>query len=248
MSDDKQNHLINVDVNEALRQIGHVLSVTGENIRDWFIMAFPNISYSCQKRLIDNTIKISVYAKKILDGRNIDSKTARRIADKFGVEWMRNASLEEDEDIQKMWATLLANALDPNFDDRKVRLAHIHIIKCLSILDVKILNAFIESPRDRIVYFDYSITSPIIKQEFESHFDATWSEIWESVANLTQLGLVETIESLNVPSVNAVSGLKISEFANRMLSIDTVRVLKRGAPHLSNMGVAFINACISEGL
>jgi hypothetical protein len=55
-----------------------------------------------------------------------------------------NASLEEDDELQGVWANLLASALDPSFNG-KIRVAYIDTIKQLEVIDVHILNVIYQS-------------------------------------------------------------------------------------------------------
>jgi hypothetical protein len=49
------------------------------------------------------------------------------------------ASLEDDDELQDLWASLLASAADPNFDGT-LRSAFIDILKQLEVIDVHILQ------------------------------------------------------------------------------------------------------------
>ena len=84
-----------------------------------------------QLRMVDK-------CEEILKKRNIEGKT-RAVPPKLALPIMENASLEEDDQLQDLWANLLSAALDPNFDGM-LRGAFIGMIKELEILDAHLLN------------------------------------------------------------------------------------------------------------
>jgi hypothetical protein len=63
---------------------------------------------------------------------------------KLALPIIENASLEEDDELQDLWANLLTSALDPNFNS-KIRSAYIDIIKQLEVVDVRILDVIYKS-------------------------------------------------------------------------------------------------------
>lgn len=65
----------------------------------------------------------------------------RAVSPKFALPVLEGASLEEDDNLQQLWANLMANALDPNFS-LDLRMTYVDIIKSLSALDVKMLKTF----------------------------------------------------------------------------------------------------------
>ena len=64
----------------------------------------------------------------------------RRVPLKLLAPIVENASLEEDNDLQDIWANLLTNAADPRPDERSVLPSFSHILKELTASDVKFLN------------------------------------------------------------------------------------------------------------
>ena len=53
---------------------------------------------------------------------------------------MEHASLEDDDELQDLWANLLSSAIDPAFDG-SIRAAYIDILRQLEVIDVHILQA-----------------------------------------------------------------------------------------------------------
>ena len=68
----------------------------------------------------------------------------KAVPPKFSLPIIENASLEDDDELQKLWAIMLANAMNPTFTVN-MRTAFIDIIKSLTTLDVKILKTFYEA-------------------------------------------------------------------------------------------------------
>ncbi|MEE8574575.1 MAG: Abi-alpha family protein [Thermodesulfobacteriota bacterium] len=64
----------------------------------------------------------------------------RHVPPKLALPILENASLEEDEDIQKLWARLLANAMSPNFTE-EIKSTYIDILKNLSASEVNFLGS-----------------------------------------------------------------------------------------------------------
>jgi len=59
---------------------------------------------------------------------------------KIALPILEQASLEECDELQDLWASLLTSAVDPNFDG-SVRTAYIDILKQVEVMDVHILQA-----------------------------------------------------------------------------------------------------------
>lgn len=76
-------------------------------------------------------------ANEILE--ELDVENTRVVPPKFALPIITHASLEEEDDLQDIWARLTANAMDPTFDD-EIRYAYIEIIQGLNPVDVRILN------------------------------------------------------------------------------------------------------------
>lgn len=85
-----------------------------------------------------NRLKICEEAQRELGKRGL-SGVAREIPMKFALPFMAYASLEEDEELQSMWARLLANAADSS-SQVQPRTTYIDILRNLTSLDVKLLG------------------------------------------------------------------------------------------------------------
>jgi hypothetical protein len=88
-----------------------------------------------QQRLIER-------ANKYIEEKKIE-KELRAVPPKVALPIIENASLEDNNELQDIWAYFLASAVDPNFDGG-LRTAYIDIIKQLEVIDVHILNYMYE--------------------------------------------------------------------------------------------------------
>lgn len=88
-----------------------------------------------------NAVCIGEKAKEYLKQRGITDETqVRTLTAKFGVLFLQGASVEDEPSLQDLWAKLLANALDPNYNSRDLKPIFFEIIKTLDPNDVKMLN------------------------------------------------------------------------------------------------------------
>ncbi len=68
----------------------------------------------------------------------------RAVPLKFALPILENASLEDNDELQDLWAKLLANSMDPNFTT-EIRFTFLEIIKSLNPLDIRILHTFYDA-------------------------------------------------------------------------------------------------------
>ncbi len=105
------------------------------------------VRWKRQVRFVDRT-------QEILRARGHEGNT-RILPPKFVLPIIENASYEDNDTLQDIWAHLLASALDPGFID-EMRGAFIDILRQLEVVDIKILN---------IIYLRYRILHPKIKEK-----------------------------------------------------------------------------------
>lgn len=86
----------------------------------------------------ERQLRLHDRAKEKIKERRLED-SFRVVPPKLALPIIENASLEENDELQDLWANLLVSALDPNFDG-KLRTAFIDILKQLEIVDVHILN------------------------------------------------------------------------------------------------------------
>ncbi len=165
---------------------------------------------------------------KILDDRNVNS--TRPVAPKFALPILENASLEENDDLQTLWANLMANAMDPNFSDG-LRIAYIEIIKNLTTLDAKLLKIFYDSLlEDSRVNWDKILDYSLTKEQLMSKLDITAANYELSIFNLFR-------NQCLAPAVITSQGISLGGHAPTSY---------KGSKQvtLTPLGVSFINSCM----
>lgn len=126
---------------------------------------------------------------KILEDKNI--KSTRAVPPKIALPIMEEATLEDDQTIQYLWNHLLANAMNPSFND-EIRYGFIEMIKNITGLEAKLLNEFYNAlqkgnqltPISDI--YNYSIT----KEQFLQILNISPDLYAISVNNLMRLQLL----------------------------------------------------------
>jgi hypothetical protein len=127
---------------EATRQLGgfvsRIINEPVEAVVGIFTDRLQFIRAERQLRLTNRWLEI-------LKERNIQG-ALRIVPPKFALPIIENASLEEDDELQDLWANLLASAVDPNFKG-EMRAAFIDIIRQLEVADVHILDFMFKEAR-----------------------------------------------------------------------------------------------------
>lgn len=173
-------------------------------------------------------VQMADEVNKILDGKNI--KDTRAVPPKIALPIMEEATLEEDPNIQYLWNHLLANAMNPNFND-ELRYGFIDMIKNITGVEAKILNEFYfilqkENKLNPISsIYDYSIK----KEQFLSIFKITPDIYAISVNNLMRLQLVS-------PAILKGGVSMGSEPLTIYKGIDAIT--------MTPLGVKFVEACL----
>jgi hypothetical protein len=96
-----------------------------------------------QQRRWKNQILLIEDAQVFMRERGLAMPT-REIPLKFGVPLVESASLEEDEDLRKIWARLLVNAGDAS-TPMEPRPAFVKILSSMSTMDVRLLGQLVEA-------------------------------------------------------------------------------------------------------
>ncbi len=87
----------------------------------------------------------------------------RAVPLKLALPVFENASLEDNDELQDLWAKLLANSMDPNFT-KEIRYAYLEIIKSLTPLDVRILYVFYNTLSNMKIDWD-NMTNYMVEKE-----------------------------------------------------------------------------------
>ena len=133
--------------------------------------------------------------QEILHQRGVGNHL-RTVPPKLALPIVENASLEEDDELQDLWANLLASALDPNFKG-VVRSAFIDIIKQLEVTDVHVLDAIHkeiqkEDDNNKDAFGNY-LSKYLVTPNRIIKKTNIWLEAYEnSIDNLLRLRLVSS--------------------------------------------------------
>jgi hypothetical protein len=125
---------------EATQQLGRFVSrITTEPLDT--VMGILNDKLQFMRW--ERKLRLAERGRELLRERGIEGPL-RPVPFKLAVPIVENASLEDNNELQDLWANLLASAVDPKFDGL-VRSAYIDIIKQFEVVDVHLLNAVYES-------------------------------------------------------------------------------------------------------
>jgi len=173
-------------------------------------------------------VQMSDDVNKILDAKKISE--TRAVPPKIALPIIEEASLEDDPALQYLWNHLLANAMNPDFND-ELRYGFIEMIKEITGIEAKLLNEFYEvlrresklEPLGKL--FDYSLTKERIMQALGISDDVYAI----SVNNLMRMQLIS-------PAI-IKGGVKMGpEPLTIYKGIDSVT--------MTPLGVKFVEACI----
>lgn len=134
------------------------------------------------------------------------SEPTRTIPLSFAVPLLQAATLEENDDLQDLWAAMLANAADKCVDVQ-LRRAFVSILEEMTSLDVRILKTIGDAHPlgnhikilDGGFYMGYlpDKAAPRHDNTFEGDYPTPTKEVLLSVSNLKRLNLLETPHSLD---------------------------------------------------
>jgi hypothetical protein len=82
--------------------------------------------------------RLTARAKEFIDAQKIEDEL-RILPPKIAIPIIENASLEENDELQDLWARLIASAVNPNFEG-EIRTAFVDIIKQLEVNDAHVLK------------------------------------------------------------------------------------------------------------
>lgn len=151
-----------------------------------------------QNRLID---RVTV----VLRNRNMEGKTIAA-PPKIVLPAFENGGWEDSDEIQDIWARLLAAAVDPTRQGR-VRTAFIGLIREMEALDARILSYCYRATRNyapirndsRFVYSELSKFPPIDRKEVEESLGISFADYDPAVENLVRLRLLSPfVEERNI--------------------------------------------------
>lgn len=145
---------------EATQQLGKFVSrITTEPLET--VMGILNDKLQFMRW--ERKLRLAERGREILTERGIEGPL-RPIPYKLALPIVENASLEDNDELQDLWANLLTSAVDPEFEG-VIRSAYIDIIRQLEVVDVHLLNVVYESYKE---WFDESQRTAIQKDYYFS--------------------------------------------------------------------------------
>ncbi|NLJ07518.1 MAG: DUF4393 domain-containing protein [Sphingobacteriales bacterium] len=196
-----------------------------EPINEISSMITDKLRFIRWKRMVQMADEVN----KILDDKNI--KDTRAVPPKIALPIMEEATLEEDPNIQYLWNHLLANAMNPSFNE-ELRYGFIDMIKNITGIEARLLNEFYNllhrgnqlNPISEI--YNYSLT----KDQLMKALNVSTDIYAISVNNLMRLQLLS-------PAVLKSPGTRIgNEPITIYKGIDAVT--------MTPLGVKFVEACL----
>jgi hypothetical protein len=205
-----------------------------------------------------NAVSVGQKAVEFLEKRGFTNpQQLRDITTKFGILYIEGASVEDQPELQELWAKLLANAVDPIFPAEKLSNAFFDIIKGLDPSDVILLNYLNEQRFNNLkkieANFDFwkAITKQNTDFKSESQVDETMKTVnkKEFSGHYIRQDLSMGMEDYSVSIHNLIRLQCIMEI-NKPSEINNQGELIQYLPDeelvaFTPLGVRFIDACIA---
>ena len=166
---------------------------------------------------------------KILEEKGVHE--ARAVPPKLALPIFEEASLEEDPSLQHLWNHLLANAMNPEFND-ELRYGFVEMIKSITAIEASILNNFYEilkregRLRDLTALSNFSLK----KEQIQQMLNISPDQYQVSIHNLMRMQCIG-------PAVLKSTGIMMGDEATTIYK-------GTDAVTLTPLGVKFVEACI----
>lgn len=185
-----------------------------------------------------------VRVQRILEERGYSDETPFRVpSTKFAFGFVQGASVEDEPELQELWAKLLANAVDPNFEN-DIRISFMSIIKDLTPLDVKVLD---------IMNNDFSKRSKGTNN-FNIYFSIKQLSTFLSVSDFTLRASIDNLKRCQLVENTPLNVVKLSPPVEVVTSrrsqpqrINNQHITPPNPDYfvISALGYLFIDACIA---
>ena len=166
----------------------------------------------------ERQVRLADRVNEILNQRGIVE--TRAVPPRLALPIFENASMEDNNELQDLWAKLLANSMDSNFIP-ELRYAYLEIIKSLNPLDVKILHALYNWLSKKETDWDRITQHMFTKQEICQRLSISSQDYEVSAYNLFR------VQCLAQPFTTML-----------VMSKDTQTVV------ITPLGKSFVEACI----
>ena len=131
---------------------------------------------------------------------------------KIAIPLIENATLEDDEELQKLWAQMLANAMDLNFNI-DIKLRHISLMREMEPIDLRILDTIYSQLT--MQYENKPLEGVLFEKSRIVHdFHMPENQIEISLLNLMRLGCIKSYNLETPLSFNLETPLSFKGKAN----------------------------------
>ena len=200
MSDEKPNEIIEIAkaVKETAKTTSDAISIvqnTGGFLNKVFGDLVENsvgiVADKIKFYRINNFINLSKNTTHMMRQKGFSEDDITKVVPlKVAVPLIENATLEDDAELQKLWAQMLANAMDPKFSI-DIKLRHISLLREMEPLDLRILNTcyltipgpYKNNPLEKVLFE---------KLFFIQNFSISENRIEVSLLNLMRLGCLKS--------------------------------------------------------
>jgi hypothetical protein len=151
----------------------------------------------------------------------------------FAAEAAKTIALEDNTELQDTWATLLANAMDPNFDINTIHPSFLGIIKAITPLEVQFLHNIYQALLEKGIWGDTEkcLNARVNFTKVVFQPGVTPLILQTAIDDLERNKLVTTLQILK------------DQYLQGEASLDGVASRQNG-PALTTLGIMFIQACI----
>lgn len=129
-------------------------------------------------------------AKALLEELGLSGKQ-RPVPMSIAIPLLQSAFIEEDDELQDLWAQLMANAANKSYK-REIRRAYISILQDLTSLDAQIMQKLLMVPEryENKHLFTYKLPDEFVFEEPAGERRFPDHAVLISLANLARLGLI----------------------------------------------------------
>ncbi len=190
---------------DAVAKLGTFVDNTfGNAIKNGLGLIGDKLAYYRLERAIDLQHKV----EEKLKAKGVNAK--KYVPVSFGLPIFEKATVEEDNNIQQLWANLLANSMDPNYSSKITR-NFVSILADVEAIDARILNMVVRE--FEAMQPDQRAKSLFVLTKLQANLGIPLEECENSVRNLMRLGLLKagTVQGGMTFGEHTVSAYKDTE-------------------------------------
>ena len=164
---------------------GFIAKVFKEPISEISGIITDKLRFVRWKRMVDMSDEVN----KILEEKGINE--TKSVPPKIAIPVFENATLEDDTSIQYLWNHLLANAMNPEFND-EIRYGFIEMIKNITGREAELLNNFynILSKENKLTPIQDLYKYSLKREQFLTILSITPDQYELAVNNLMRMQLI----------------------------------------------------------